>query len=1006
MPTEQQPTFSSITGALLSGEIGAEHALELARSPGVRDELTLKMVSVIGDSARGAADEGDWRHPVKLWPVLLAAIGADEDRPADLRIQVAVADFIFVVTEALKDVPDARLLRVATRYGDHAARLASVAGDAHWLSFQTMRLGALHQLPYVPALRNPRDKGAQVRWRQRVVDENGGQAPEDSEMPDPVTALSTACAYFEASLATGVNPQEGFTQKLFAEALFLRRRLGDETVAPDAILEHANAALRKLPDDRLDWRAEAAAIINDLAGTVDLDETLSKVDAARGGGAEGRPATFANGLSEVRALASINSARAEDLARQLWQKAAGATEQQRRDLASLYLGVLSHQSDVKRLFPPAPGSAFLTPPQCFERARDALNRELAALKSRGREAFLQLIGLVACAGEHDSEAAALDLLEQAAACEGTGVDRSLLLAIAAVLAVDHGAVAWQGQDYPVAARRYLDAAGLCSRVDLHEAARDAFLRALEAIAEADYPADDELVVALAAAAPPIEAADPTAQVSRELRKCWSLLIAAATKSQSPPSGLLFFMLQAAKGALFSATLGQGPYPVNEDEHLQELLRDIGELAPDLSPAAALVGEAEEYLLAAVDDSLGFEGRTRTERAFNLQRRFDRLLTELRLATAGASDDYPLGIEHCADLLDSRTVVMTVYCGRSAVGEIACWAALVTGEAHFIHAASTRRALHAQLGLTVGGGKLDDFAMDVASARQVRIHPGRIRLIVSQAADALRALRPMLLGALEAPLRELRSQGFDHLAICAHGSTHFLPWHLLMADESPLADDWIVTYLPSLALLRPQPVPRRKAAMALGLAFEGDQPHGQRALPHVLDELQAIAQASGAELFLNEAANEKALAYCFRQARWLHIATHGEQHVAAPAFHALYLAPDGESDGILHAHEMLAYDLRGLELVTLGACETALGRIDTGDNLRGLPAAFFQAGAETIVGTLWEVSSEAAAYFFAELYGQLSKSGNKLEAFSAAQRVTREQFPAYVHWGAFHYFGRW
>ncbi|MFE5587174.1 CHAT domain-containing protein [Kitasatospora sp. NPDC056531] len=74
-------------------------------------------------------------------------------------------------------------------------------------------------------------------------------------------------------------------------------------------------------------------------------------------------------------------------------------------------------------------------------------------------------------------------------------------------------------------------------------------------------------------------------------------------------------------------------------------------------------------------------------------------------------------------------------------------------------------------------------------------------------------------------------------------------------------------------------------------------------------------------------------------------SHAPGHdAAAPAFQCLYLAPDQRSDGRLHAHELLGLELRGLDLVTLSACETALGRFDASDNPRGLPAALLLSGA--------------------------------------------------------------
>src|SRR4029077_15742940 len=117
-----------------------------------------------------------------------------------------------------------------------------------------------------------------------------------------------------------------------------------------------------------------------------------------------------------------------------------------------------------------------------------------------------------------------------------------------------------------------------------------------------------------------------------------------------------------------------------------------------------------------------------------------------------------------------------------------------------------------------------------------------------------------------------------------------------------------------------------------------------------------------------------------QSRFVHLSTHGSHDVDAPAFQCLYLSPDNASDGLLFAHELLSHDLRGLQLVTLSACETALGRFDIDDNLRGIAASFFQAGVSTIIGTLWKSEVGATQEFFSVLYRELKAGRARLEAF--------------------------
>jgi CHAT domain-containing protein len=139
---------------------------------------------------------------------------------------------------------------------------------------------------------------------------------------------------------------------------------------------------------------------------------------------------------------------------------------------------------------------------------------------------------------------------------------------------------------------------------------------------------------------------------------------------------------------------------------------------------------------------------------------------------------------------------------------------------------------------------------------------------------------------------------------------------------------------------------------------------------------------------------------------VHVATHGYLNVAAPAFQAICMSPAGEDDGVVRAYELVGLDLRGCDLISLSACETALGRFDRLGNIRGLPAALFMAGARTIIGTLWTVESHCAQYFFSTLYERLRAGDSKLDAFAAAQAAAREYYPRYGDWGAFYYAGRW
>ena len=241
-----------------------------------------------------------------------------------------------------------------------------------------------------------------------------------------------------------------------------------------------------------------------------------------------------------------------------------------------------------------------------------------------------------------------------------------------------------------------------------------------------------------------------------------------------------------------------------------------------------------------------------------------------------------------------------------------------------------------------------------------------------------------------------------------GPLHYLPWHLFHdpATRTPLADDWVVTVLPTAGCLtRPTQLPGTELVV-VGCA-EAGRPYGLPSVPSMPQQAQAVAGAFGATPLAEPAATPAEVLRRLSGARYVHLATHGSHLEEAPAFQCLYLTPAGiAGEGRLFAYEIAGTDLRHTELVTLSACESALGRFDLSDNLRGLPAAFLAAGATAVIGALWPVGAAPATTFFTALYARLAAGDTKLAGYRAAQATTREKHPEYRDWGAFCYMGDW
>ena len=143
-------------------------------------------------------------------------------------------------------------------------------------------------------------------------------------------------------------------------------------------------------------------------------------------------------------------------------------------------------------------------------------------------------------------------------------------------------------------------------------------------------------------------------------------------------------------------------------------------------------------------------------------------------------------------------------------------------------------------------------------------------------------------------------------------------------------------------------------------------------------------------------------------RWLHIATHTDfdpEHPEQMGLVVSLVGPDGrERPGLVRHQDIGRLDLAA-ELVTLAACESALGDTARGENVSGLTRSFFAAGATRLVATLWPIldkpeTAELMEHFYrGMLAGKAPPTALRAAQLEAASRgVPPRVWAAFVHIG--------
>jgi CHAT domain-containing protein len=223
-----------------------------------------------------------------------------------------------------------------------------------------------------------------------------------------------------------------------------------------------------------------------------------------------------------------------------------------------------------------------------------------------------------------------------------------------------------------------------------------------------------------------------------------------------------------------------------------------------------------------------------------------------------------------------------------------------------------------------------------------------------------------------------------LIIVAHDVLHYLPFQALIASDGRyLIEKYPIYYLSSASLI--QFVKEKSKAsgervLAFGNPDLGDPEKNLEFAELEAKELKAVYPDS--TVFVRKEATEEKSKSLSSNHNILHFATHAELNENDPLSSAVLLVKDAKEDGRLEVREIFGMDLKA-NLVVLSGCETALGKLSTGDELVGLTRAFIYAGTPSVMASLWKVDDASTAQLMSNFYKNL-KTMTKVEALRQAQ----------------------
>jgi hypothetical protein len=919
--------FSNSIRRSRAAEITLERALEEARALAQDSDFDADGVHPLARSAIQAARAGNIRSTCIQWRIVLEALDHAHTPAQSLAARHAASVWVNIASFALLKTTDGRILADARRRGDQLAAMLLIESDHKGAGLLFFQLGAMILDPYIERRDSKHFLTQVAAWGRQGVDTAFELClPGDVRIPPPAQALSDAAAFLARSAGLRGGREKGKSLKALAEACywhgvatgsFDRKRI--EVAMRDALelLDPTQDAIaRNQPEDyacalglsvqtriegpsaeMLVLEAEKQAL-RDPRGFIHALIMTSKV-------APSPDVAIANLLRGLKLAGEVEDEEwwiqlVEALSAYAWRKF---------DLGPVVDGSRYMVSRTIRSLFSRVGQRNLCGDNKWLSARDSIRARAKAEAWPPQDLALALLAVAMDTSKSDREDVGLDLIADALTNDLSATPEVVLALETgrAGLGCNLGATHVAAKRWEPAFCQYLQAVKASIGAHMPELARVNFRRAQDVFPRLDHPGKNSVIKALATSLPLIQS-EFDATEGKHIADIWRRTMRDAAFLLEPANEF-HRAFQAAKGASVAlARQGYPQRPVFAIKRVQNALNNWRTQKAIAQPASSPQSEIDqERLLAAYADDSTQAGATPSQELDNLARQFDRTLISELARSVKNVDTLIMEEDEIRARLPEKTVLVSFSASPTAEWSLGFVTLLVTRKGIQTYRTLTREPMMELF--AIDGIHFDGIGPLVANLRRGLLSDEHAAAVTDETQDTLMALFGYAFGSVKEKLADLHLQGYRHLCVNPYGAFHFCPIALFGDGKRLLADDWIVTSLPALSLLRWQESETtarstREGASVFGLSFAG-RLHGLDPLPQAVEETNSVAKAlRNADVFLEADATAANLNAALTNSRFVHLATHGSQNAAAPAFQTLFLHPNEQHDGEYYAYEVL------------------------------------------------------------------------------------------------------